>query len=233
MRKLPENPFAVFGKRRASREQHEEHDEEEIVVARSRRQTQANPQPAKQAKPTKPVQVKAAKTVVTRAPAAPAKSNSAPVKSAPSAPKPAPVQKTRTRRSTAVVRNPSSPSPVSASSPSSVFSSPSSAYSSLLSPSSAPPASTPSQQKNKIVPAIRAAAQQRLDRGQARTIEQASALELLSRIVGKNITMNDIEKERQAVTSSFALFSPPSELIALFDLASRFVESHQFYSRSV
>ncbi len=227
MRKLPENPFAVFGKRRAAREQHEDHDEEEVVVARSRRPVR----PA--SAPTKPnpkaVPVKAAKTIAAKT--APVKPNPMPVKAtAPATPKPAPVQKTRTRKTTAVVKNPTSPS---TSSPSSVFSSPSSAYSSLLSPSTAPPASTPSQQKNKIVPAIRAAAQQRLDRGQARTIEQASALELLSRIVGKNITMNDIEKERQAVTSSFALFSPPSELIALFDLASRFVESHQFYSRTV
>lgn len=217
MRKLPENPFAVFGKRRAHRE---EQEEEEVVVARPRR-PRMPPAPVKN-----PVQKPAPAKTVQRAvaPPPPAKTVKPQVNTTPV--KPAPVQRTRTRKTTAVVQNPTT------SSPSSVFSSPSSAYSSLLGPSTPAP-STPSQQKNKIVPAIRAAAQQRLDKGQARTIEQASALELLSRIIGKNVTMSDIEKERQAVTSSFALFSPPSELIALFDLASRFVESHQFYSRTV
>lgn len=84
--------------------------------------------------------------------------------------------------------------------------------------------------KNKIIPALRAAGQRRMDRGEARSLDQGTALEIVSKLVGKNTTIQDIEQEKKSNTQT--LFASPTELVTLYELAMRMVESHQFYTRT-
>lgn len=170
---------------------------------RSRRQA-ANPTPKPNPTPS------ASKLSALSAP----KPNASPAKAPPTAP--APEKQKRTRS----VPNAPSPLTTSTSTPSS---SSSSSTSSTSSTTSVP---------NKIIPALRAAGVKMFERSDARTVDQGTALEIVSKIAGKRVTIHDIENERK-VTSAYSLFSPPTELVTLYELVLRMVESHQFYSRTV
>lgn len=107
-------------------------------------------------------------------------------------------------------------------------------YSSLYSSASVPSTSASAQQtppKNKLIPALRSAGTRKMERGEARSVDQGTALEIVGKLIGRNVTINDVEKDKK--TSGLALFAPPTELVTLFELAMRMVESHQFYSRTV
>jgi hypothetical protein len=91
----------------------------------------------------------------------------------------------------------------------------------------------PTQPPNKVIPSLRAAGQRRMDRGDARTLDQGTALEIVSKIVGRNVSITDIDNEKKSAVASYAIFAAPTELVTLFELAMRMVESHQFYSRTV
>jgi hypothetical protein len=105
-------------------------------------------------------------------------------------------------------------------------------YSSLYSsPTSSIGATNTEQPKNKIIPNIRAAGQRRMERGEARSIDQGTALEIVSKLVGRSISIVDIENDKKA--AGMAIFAQPTELVTLFELAVRMVESHQFYSKTV
>ncbi len=221
------NPFSSF----RSREKEVEIEEEEIQVKakpRARRPTPPAP---------KPEQLTQRANTPSGLPPAPSPTRTSarpkltkPVKT--SAPAPAPkaeAQPKRRGRKEGLTVN-SASSAFTTSTPPSAPSGYSSLYG-LPSLSNYTSTSNAPAQKNKIIPALRAAGQRKLDKGEARSLDQGTALEIVGKIVGKNVTINDIEKEKKANTQ--ALFASPTELVTLYELAMRMVESHQFYTRAV
>jgi hypothetical protein len=96
------------------------------------------------------------------------------------------------------------------------------------------PAAAPNTTANKstVIPALRAAGTRLVEKGEARSVDQGTALEIVSRILHRRVTIADIENDRKAA-SGISLFAAPTELVTLFELAMRMVESHQFYSKTL
>ena len=206
------NPFSSF----RSREKEVEIDDEEVQVKakpRTRRPTPPAPKPELTQRANTPSGLPPASS--------PTRTSARPVKTSAPAPTPkAEAQPKRRGRKEGLTVNSSASSAPSGYS--SLYGLPS--LSNYTSTSNAP------AQKNKIIPALRAAGQRKLDKGEARSLDQGTALEIVGKIVGKNVTINDIEKEK---ANTQALFASTTELVTLYELAMRMVESHQFYTRAV